>query len=81
MCFVFFVGVVVVFDFEFNDEYWMCYVLMLVKCVWEEGEVLVGVVLVYNNQVIGEGWNWLIGCYDFIVYVEIMVLCQGGLVL
>lgn len=74
MCCVFIIGVFFLFEVEFSYEYWMCYVLMLVKCVWDEWEVLVGVVLVYNNWVIGEGWNCLIGCYDFIVYVEIMVL-------
>ena len=49
-------------DLELNDEYWMRHALTLAKRAWEEGEVPVGAVLVYNNQVIGEGWNrklWL----------------------
>ncbi len=51
-------------DLELNDEYWMRHALTLAKRAWEEGEVPVGAVLVYNNQVIGEGWNRPIGRHD-----------------
>lgn len=47
-------GVAAVSDLELNDEYWMRHALTLAKRACEEGEV-VGAVLVYNNQVIGEG--------------------------
>lgn len=71
---VFIIGVFFLFEVEFSYEYWMRYALTLAKRVWDEREVSVGAVLVYNNRVIGEGWNRSIGRYDFIVYVEIMVL-------
>ncbi|MCS5881536.1 tRNA adenosine(34) deaminase TadA [Klebsiella variicola subsp. variicola] len=68
-------------DLELNDEYWMRHALTLAKRAWEEGEVPVGAVLVYNNQVIGEGWNRPIGRHDPTARAEIMALRQGGLVL
>lgn len=63
------------------DEYWMCYVLVLVECVQcEFDEILVGVVLVgVDGQLLGEGWNFNIVLYDFSVYVEIVVMCVGGM--
>ncbi|WP_370451496.1 tRNA adenosine(34) deaminase TadA [Buttiauxella sp. B2] len=59
----------------------MRHALILARRAWEEGEVPVGAVLVHNNQVIGEGWNRLIGRHDPTAHAEIMALRQGGLVL
>ncbi|SCC60122.1 tRNA adenosine(34) deaminase TadA [Kosakonia oryziphila] len=66
---------------ELNHEYWMRYALTLAKRAWDEGEVPVGAVLVYHDQVIGEGWNRPIGRHDPTAHAEIMALRQGGLVL
>lgn len=66
---------------EFTHEYWMRHALTLARRAWDEGEVPVGAVLVYKNQVIGEGWNRPIGRHDPTAHAEIMALRQGGMVL
>ncbi|MEJ5071759.1 tRNA adenosine(34) deaminase TadA [Enterobacter ludwigii] len=68
-------------DNELNHEHWMRHALTLAQRAWEEGEVPVGAVLVYQNQVIGEGWNRPIGRHDPTAHAEIMALRQGGMVL
>ncbi|ALR77715.1 tRNA adenosine(34) deaminase TadA [[Enterobacter] lignolyticus] len=74
-------GVTAVSAIELNHEYWMRHALGLAQRAWDEGEVPVGAVLVYQNQVIGEGWNRPIGRHDPTAHAEIMALRQGGLVL
>jgi tRNA(adenine34) deaminase len=74
-------GVVALSDIELNHEHWMRHALTLAQRAWEEGEVPVGAVLVYQNQVIGEGWNRPIGRHDPTAHAEIMALRQGGMVL
>jgi tRNA(adenine34) deaminase len=74
-------GVVALSDNELNHEHWMRHALTLAQRAWEEGEVPVGAVLVYQNQVIGEGWNRPIGRHDPTAHAEIMALRQGGMVL
>ncbi|RLM26331.1 tRNA adenosine(34) deaminase TadA [Brenneria alni] len=59
----------------------MRHALMLARRAQDEGEVPVGAVLVWNNQVIGEGWNRPIGHHDPTAHAEIMALRQGGAVL
>ncbi|AFJ46116.1 tRNA-specific adenosine deaminase [Shimwellia blattae DSM 4481 = NBRC 105725] len=63
-----------------THEYWMNYALTLARRAWDEGEVPVGAVLVYDNRVIGEGWNRSIGKHDPTAHAEIMALRQGGMV-
>lgn len=43
-----------------------------------EGEVPVGAVAVYNGEVVGEGWNRLIGQHDATAHAEMMALRQAG---
>jgi tRNA(adenine34) deaminase len=74
-------GVVALSDNELNHEHWMRHALTLAQRAWDEGEVPVGAVLVYQNQVIGEGWNRPIGHHDPTAHAEIMALRQGGMVL
>jgi tRNA(adenine34) deaminase len=66
---------------EYSDEYWMRQALSLAQRAQEQGEVPVGALLVLDNQVIGEGWNWPIGRHDPTAHAEIMALRQGGAVL
>jgi len=66
---------------QFTDEYWMRHALTLAQRAWQEGEVPVGAVLVYDNQVIGEGWNRPIGHHDPTAHAEIMAIRQGGQIL
>lgn len=68
-------------DTEYTHERWMRHALTLAQRAWDEGEVPVGAVLVYENKVIGEGWNRPIGRHDPTAHAEIMALRQGGLVL
>jgi tRNA(adenine34) deaminase len=63
---------------QYSDEDWMRYALNLALKAQDEGEVPVGAVLVLDNQVIGEGWNRLIGHHDPTAHAEIMALRQGG---
>ncbi|MGU3523821.1 tRNA adenosine(34) deaminase TadA [Enterobacteriaceae bacterium C23F] len=74
-------GVAALSDNELNHERWMRHALTLAQRAWDEGEVPVGAVLVYQDQVIGEGWNRPIGRHDPTAHAEIMALRQGGLVL
>lgn len=56
------------------DIFWMQYALELAKRAKSEGEVPVGAVVVYNEQVIGEGWNRSITDSDPTAHAEIMAL-------
>lgn len=68
-------GVCLIIDCSW-DLYFMCEVLVEVEKVVVFGEVLVGVVLVCEGEIIGWGFNWLISSYDFSVYVEMLVICM-----
>lgn len=77
----FITGVAALSDHEPNHEHWMRHALTLAQRAWDEGEVPVGAVLVYQDKVIGEGWNRPIGRHDPTAHAEIMALRQGGMVL
>lgn len=62
----------------FSDEYWMQHAMRLAQRAEAEGEVPVGAVLVYQNRIIGEGWNRLIGQHDPSAHAEIMAIREGG---
>lgn len=64
-----------------TDQEWMRHALTLAQRAWDEGEIPVGAVLVYENRVIGEGWNRPIGHHDPTAHAEIMALRQGGKVM
>ena len=56
------------------DLFWMQHALELAKRAESEGEVPVGAVVVYEEQVIGEGWNRPIINNDPTAHAEIMAL-------
>ena len=56
------------------DEFWMQYALELAKRAESEDEVPVGAVVVYQEQVIGEGWNRPILENDPTAHAEVMAL-------
>ena len=56
------------------DIFWMQHALELAKRAEYEGEVPVGAVVVYDEQVIGEGWNSPIKDTDPTAHAEIMAL-------
>lgn len=64
-----------------QDELFMRRAIELAAKAEEEGEVPVGAVVVYNGQVIGEGWNRSIGQHDATAHAEIMALRQAGKVI
>lgn len=56
------------------DTFWMQHALELAQRAEYEGEVPVGAVVVYEDQVIGEGWNRPIIDNDPTAHAEIMAL-------
>jgi len=56
------------------DIFWMQHALELARRAESEGEVPVGAVVVYDEQVIGEGWNRPIIDNDPTAHAEIMAL-------
>jgi tRNA(adenine34) deaminase len=61
-----------------DDEYWMRRALELSERAEAEGEVPIGAVLVRDGEVLGEGWNRVIGTADPTAHAEIMALREGG---
>ncbi|WP_028023700.1 tRNA adenosine(34) deaminase TadA [Enterovibrio calviensis] len=63
------------------DKQFMQHAMVLAGRAEANGEVPVGAVVVLNGEVIGEGWNRLIGQHDATAHAEMMALRQAGLVL
>ena len=57
-----------------TDLFWMNHALALAHRAESEGEVPVGAVLVYDNKIVGEGWNRPIRDNDPTAHAEIMAL-------
>jgi len=60
------------------DQKWMTRALELAKKAESEGEVPVGAVLVFQDEIIGEGWNQPIRASDPTAHAEIEALRQGA---
>ncbi len=54
-----------------TDNDWMQRALLLAQKAEHDGEVPVGAVVIYENEVIGEGWNRPIGSHDPSSHAEI----------
>lgn len=63
---------------EKNDQYWMRHAITLAKQAEVQGEVPVGAVLIYQQQLVGEGWNQPIRSNDPTAHAEILALRQGA---
>lgn len=61
-----------------TDEQWMQHALTLAARSEQQGEVPVGAVLVQNNQVLGEGWNQMIGLHDPSAHAEMQAVRQAA---
>lgn len=61
-----------------NDTHWMQYAIELAKRAETMGEVPVGAVLIYHDEVVGEGYNQPIALHDPTAHAEIIALRQGG---
>ncbi|MCV2525809.1 MAG: tRNA adenosine(34) deaminase TadA [Candidatus Lightella neohaematopini] len=62
----------------FNDIKWMYYCILLAEYARKQGEVPVGSVLVYNNNMIGMGYNNVIKFSDPTAHAEIIAIRQGS---
>ncbi|KLV05970.1 tRNA-specific adenosine deaminase [Photobacterium aquae] len=65
----------------YTDEDYMRRAMVLAAKAEAEGEVPVGAVVVYQGQVVGEGWNRSITQHDATAHAEIMALRQAGKVI
>lgn len=63
---------------EQRDTLWMQKALSLADKAWEAGEVPVGAVLVFNEQVIGRGWNQSISLNDPSAHAEMLAIREAG---
>jgi tRNA(adenine34) deaminase len=61
-----------------TDEHWMTQALALAETAAGQGEVPVGAVLVYSDELIGTGWNQPIGRHDPSAHAEVMALRDAG---
>ncbi|WP_269473242.1 tRNA adenosine(34) deaminase TadA [Kineobactrum salinum] len=59
---------------EADHEHWMRRALELADCAAAADEVPVGAVVVRDNQLLGEGWNRVIGARDPSAHAEIVAL-------
>jgi tRNA(adenine34) deaminase len=57
-----------------DDADWMQHALALAERAEAHGEVPVGAVVVYDNEIIGEGWNHPISSHDPTAHAEIVAL-------
>ncbi len=61
-----------------NDKDWMQHAFELAKKAEAQDEVPVGAVIVYEDKIIGEGWNQPISSDDPTAHAEIMALRDAG---
>lgn len=63
---------------RYSDEYWMQQALILARKAEQSGEIPVGAIVVYDNQIIGEGWNQSITLNDPTAHAEVMAIRQAA---
>lgn len=61
-----------------NDKHWMAYALQLAKKAQAQDEVPIGAVLIYQNEIVGEGFNQCITNQDPTAHAEIIALRQAA---
>ncbi len=61
-----------------SDDYWMQQALVLAKRAEEDSEVPVGAIIVYEDEVIGRGWNQSISSNDPTAHAEIIAIRDAG---
>jgi len=64
--------------FSEQDHYFMQRAIELARSAADNNEVPVGAVLVFDNQIIGEGWNCPIKNCDPTAHAEMIALRQGA---
>ena len=63
---------------ERDANYFMQAALELARKAEDHGEVPVGAVVVYDNEIIGKGWNQPIESHDPTAHAEIMAIRDAG---
>ena len=61
-----------------TDEEWMQQAFQLAKKSEGQGGVPVGAIIVYQNEIIGKGWNQPILLHDPTAHAEIIALREAG---
>jgi tRNA(adenine34) deaminase len=61
-----------------NDELWMEEALRSAQRALDAGEVPVGAVVVYEDRIVGRGWNRNIADFDPTAHAEIVALREAG---
>ena len=61
-----------------RDEDWILYALELAKRAAQKGEIPVGAVIVYQGEVLGEGWNQPIASHDPTAHAEIQAIREAA---
>ena len=61
-----------------TDEEWMQQALQLAKKSEGRGEVPVGAIIVYQNEIIGKGWNQPILLHDPTAHAEMIAITQAA---
>ena len=61
-----------------THEEWMQYALQLAKKSEQRDEVPVGAIIIYKNEIIGEGWNQSISSNNPTAHAEIIALQDAG---
>lgn len=64
--------------FSDQDHHWMQHALRLAEKAASHQEVPIGAVLIYENKIIGEGWNRPISTNDPTAHAEIIALREGA---
>jgi tRNA(adenine34) deaminase len=65
-------------DGGFNDELWMEEALRSAQRALEVGEVPVGAVVVFNDRIVGRGWNRNVADHDPSAHAEIVALREAA---
>ncbi|AAM67805.1 tRNA adenosine(34) deaminase TadA [Buchnera aphidicola] len=61
-----------------RDSYWMKIALKYAYYAEENGEVPIGAILVFQEKIIGTGWNSVISQNDSTAHAEIIALREAG---
>ena len=62
----------------FDDIYWMRYAILAAKIGEKKGEIPIGSIVVFNNTLIGIGWNSCISQHNSSAHAEILSIQKAG---
>ena len=62
----------------FDDEYWMKFAFIEAEKAWKEEEVPIGAVIVFENKIIGRGYNRTEALQDATAHAEIQAITAAS---